>query len=58
METTSAGPNRRQLYDDLYDKLAFHHDLEHADRVAHPLLRMEIDGKDLEDGADEWGVEA
>ena len=47
METTPAGPSRRQVYDDLYDQLALHHDLEHADRMAHALLRVESDGKDL-----------
>jgi len=47
METTPAGPSRKQVYDDLYDELALHHDFEHADRMTQALLRMESDGKDL-----------
>jgi len=46
METTSAGPIPRQVYDDLYDELALHHDAERADRMTQALLRMKSDGKD------------
>lgn len=49
MGTTPAdtGPNRRQVYYDLYDELAFHKNGEHADRMTEALLRMERDGKSL-----------
>jgi len=42
----SSTPTNWSSYDDFYHELAHHHDLEHANRVAHALLRMESDGKD------------
>ncbi len=49
MGTTPAdsGPNRREIFYDLYDVLALHHNAEHADRMTQALLRVESDGKDL-----------
>jgi len=47
METTPAdsGPNRRQVFYELYEELALHHNAEHADRMTQALLRMESEGR-------------